>query len=227
MPNWVYNSLIVSGAPELVEEFKVAVSQPYESRQSESEWDEETKSWIQVPQIKVIESVFSAWNIMRPEGSDLDAYFSVANGSAPSGNWYVWNNTNWGTKWGACEEEIVEDEIYSGIRNLQYRYDTAWSPFNEGFMRIMSEKFPELIFNVEYEEEQGWGGEESWKAGVCFDQSSYDIPSSHADYASRDREGSCACAWLDDPEEWYSDCPKPIDSDESTVVELAATEGEM
>ena len=226
MPNWVFNNLTVAGDPELVEEFKVAVSQPYDTFQHESFFDSGSQSWSSKAKPVRVESVFSAWNIVRPEDEILDEYFSVANGEAPANNWYAWNNKNWGTKWGACEEEIVEDEIYSGVRNLTYKYETAWMPFSKEFMITMSQKFPSLKFFLSYEEEQGWGGEETWENGIQTHQDEWDIPTSHAEYEAQGKSHSCVCTWLD-TEEWYSDCPKPIDSDESTVVESAQTEGEI
>lgn len=206
MPNWVYNTLAVTGEPELVEEFRVAISQPYESRHAESVWDEETKTWNQIPKVQMIESVFSAWNIIHPEDEILDEYFSVADAERPANNWYAWNLKNWGTKWGACDSEILDDETYSGVRTILYKYETAWGTLGQEFMAKMSQMFPFLIFHLEYEEEQGWGGEESWKNGDCYFSSEYDIPNSHADYQERDRD--CICVIEDDQEYWFSDCPR-------------------
>ena len=85
-----------------------------------------------------------------------------------------------------------------------YRFQTAWSPVNEIFA-VLSEQYPKLTFDYEYEEEQGWGGSAVWGNGELLLEEEYDIPNSHADYVARDRE--CYCVSEDDPEYWYSDCP--------------------
>jgi len=38
--------------------------------------------------------------------------------------WYDWRCTNWGTKWGACEIEITQDDEDF----LEITFNTAWSP---------------------------------------------------------------------------------------------------
>jgi len=42
-------------------------------------------------------------------------------------NWYDWCNENWGTKWGACDPTLDDDEE----DYIVYRFDTAWGPPNE------------------------------------------------------------------------------------------------
>jgi len=42
-------------------------------------------------------------------------------------NWYDWCNENWGTKWGACDPTLDEDEE----DYIVYHFNTAWGPPNE------------------------------------------------------------------------------------------------
>jgi len=58
--------------------------------------------------------------------------------------WYDWCIENWSTKWDASE--TFEDE------NGSICFDTAWST-PEGIICELSEKYPELIFEVQYADE--------------------------------------------------------------------------
>ena len=62
-------------------------------------------------------------------------------------NWYDWCRDNWGTKWDARGHLSIDEPNVLG-----YQYDTAWSPPNEKFWKVVSEKYPELEFVNEYEE---------------------------------------------------------------------------
>jgi hypothetical protein len=64
------------------------------------------------------------------------------------GSWYDWSIENWGTKWGACSPEIVNQSEHS----IEYKFDTAWS-FPEPVIRKMAELFPELSFHGDAIEE--------------------------------------------------------------------------
>ena len=61
-------------------------------------------------------------------------------------DWYDWAVSNWGTKWGCCENEIENDE---------YWYKTAWAPLSLDLIKMLSKDIPE--FNYTWEEEQGFG----------------------------------------------------------------------
>ena len=83
----------------------------------------------------------------------------------------------------------------------------------------MCAKFPHLNFSLSYEEEQGWGGElASDDEGGIVEVESYDIPDSHAEYVKRDREDSCLCAWYEDSDEFFDDCPTKTFEDENKVI---------
>jgi len=70
----------------------------------------------------------------------------------------------------------------------------------------MVEQFPELEFEIRWEEEQGFGAELSGSDGTLEVTSEWDIPDSHADYEKKGDLDSCECARSDDPHEWYEDC---------------------
>jgi hypothetical protein len=59
-------------------------------------------------------------------------------------NWYDWKLDNWGTKWNAYDQYTSGDNVIS--------FDTAWSTPSE-IIQYLSVKYPKLIFNVEYADE--------------------------------------------------------------------------
>jgi hypothetical protein len=69
-------------------------------------------------------------------------------------NWYDWANSNWGTKWGDYDTEITNAPIGTAtpIGQLEIFYNTAWSPFSNGFLVKISEMYPTLTFSVAYSE---------------------------------------------------------------------------
>jgi hypothetical protein len=92
-------------------------------------------------------------------------------------HWYDWNVRNWGTKWDVAirhgeeypETELMEEDETS----LSYRFNTAWSPPLPAIEKL-SQQYPDLEFNLSYEEEQGWGGEYLFVDGDGTEIESYD-----------------------------------------------------
>ena len=68
---------------------------------------------------------------------------------------------------------------------------------------------------MEYEEEQGWGGEILWTEEGSSIVREYDIPNSHKDYVDRDEVDNCICQRDEDEDDWYKDCPN-----KTVVIEL-------
>jgi|TARA_Y100000033_G_scaffold11131_1_gene10270 hypothetical protein len=63
-------------------------------------------------------------------------------------DWYEWANREWGTKWGAYDNNS-EDRLYT--------FTTAWSPPNDEILSMLMEDIPSFTFF--WEEEQGYGME--------------------------------------------------------------------
>lgn len=61
--------------------------------------------------------------------------------------WYDWCCNNWGTKWNALESSIDLNE-----NDCLVCFDTAWSA-PVPIISTLSEKFPDLIFNLKYADE--------------------------------------------------------------------------
>lgn len=71
---------------------------------------------------------------------------------------YEWCLGNWGTKWNAYTACVGYDEV---------TFQTAWN-YPEPIFKALSKKFPDLIFEVEYADEDSGSncGITAWKNGV-------------------------------------------------------------
>jgi hypothetical protein len=204
MPNWVYSNLTITDPTgehqeqiaRLVEQVGATnwVKQPV--------WDSETRT----TRCEHVEqnSPFSFWNIVHPEGEDLVRYEeSIDTPGAPF--WYDWNNNNWGTKWDAGESGVSA----SSPTEVTYHFETAWSP-PMPVLVTLSTQYPELDIELEWEEEQGFGGACVLINGEVEVTDSYEIPNSHADHVARDK--TCPCE-DGGPENAYPDCPSAEDAE--------------
>lgn len=181
MPNWSFNSLSISGNPDEIAQVKFQVSQPFSKDYLDFSDD------FNNPTIKTVQydnPVFAFWNVIRP--TDLEAYIKQPDNTLPieeqlrfKGNdWYSWNNKHWGTKWDVAvrnDEEYPETVLLEGgvDDHLIYNFNTAWAPPEEVVMEL-SRQYPNLTFDMEYEEETGWGGEFVYKAGEIVSRMEYD-----------------------------------------------------
>jgi hypothetical protein len=196
MPNWVSNTINIKGPTEELLRFQDHINIKPEYYQEEDYGGFSFHSFITLP-----------------EGTDKEEYIGSdgairgqhANTISPN-HWYTWNINNWQTKWDACDVEVVSSvhAFTNNVSTIYVSFTTAWSP-PDPIWRAMSEMFPELIFAVWYEEEQGWGGEFTIQNQVITDWNTWDIPSSHADYMAQNKE--CPCSYEDDEDYWYEDCP--------------------
>lgn len=203
MPNWVYNTMSVSGSKEAIANFKI--------KAVKDERDE----------------VLSYWNFVTPPQEALDSgeYHSENGWSKDDGsygdtenNWYNFNTREWGTKWDASDTWITEDEE----THLVYSFSSPWSPPIPVF-EAMTEQHPNLEFIFSWQEEQGWGGEAVGTDGIFVITKEYDIPSSHQEYKDGGNEESCICAYDSDEDDWFEDCPRP----EAETVELSDKDKEL
>jgi hypothetical protein len=214
MPNWVYNNLSIEGTEEAIARVKAQLNKPIVKQYGE---DKEPSIYSN--------PIFSFWNIIAPPAEKLEEYFGT-HGYADGGkqgdteyNWYNFNNAKWGTKWDvavADGEKWAETEITGeSATHISYRFNTAWAP-PLPVIEELSLQYPELQITLEYEEEQGWGGEILWTEEGSSIVNEYDIPDSHADYEERDNLDGCNCANFEDEDDWFNDCPR------EAVLELQA-----
>ena len=230
MPNWVFNSLVVSGEQSALDKMVEQLNQPFVKHFPEHKFENGEIVWVADEQ-HYDNPVFAFWNIVKP--TDLEAYYATdtfkgnknikvnedgkmdgesfmqefVRSMKEDQDWYHWNCRNWGTKWdvGVANGNEYPNTIktVNDDGSILYQFETAWSPVGEVLMKL-SEQYPTLEFDYEYEEEQGWGGSCTFKAGEDIACDEYDSPMSHADYKDRDKE--CICEY-GDPENGYEDCP--------------------
>lgn len=83
--------------------------------------------------------------------------------------WYGWCVTNWGTKWGAydCDASVNHDG------GATIFYNTAWSPFDDGFFEAMSAQLPgAAIYNTFEEPGCDFYGVQVARDGECNSRTS-------------------------------------------------------
>ncbi len=146
MPNWVFNSLVIEGEASKIAEVKAQLAQPFE---------EKHYNFIDgTHKTEIRNEPLSFWNIIKP--TDLEAYYDAKDKPQTSeDHWYNWNIRNWGVKWDASDVYFVEES--EEPTSLCYNFSTPWGVPNEA-MLTLSEQYPTLTFELEFEEEQGWGG---------------------------------------------------------------------
>lgn len=203
MPNWVYNTLTLHGDNDKLLEIANVLDErhPLDVKHWKQDRPDTEQSYPHRP--------ISFTNLIAPPEDVWDDYVARCTADKFDGpnNWYNWNNRVWGTKWNACETSFELDG-----NTLTYTFETAWSQPSEDLMQAMADVIANAGVEMatwSYEEEQGWGGRYGYDCQYNrFDlEEFYDIPSSHADYERRDREGDCICSWESDTDIWYDDCP--------------------
>jgi hypothetical protein len=133
MPNWFYFTIEVDGTNEDVQEFVQNVKGSAKFDTEDREFD--FNHFIPQP-----DNIFRE-NIGSDKKEELDAQ------GVP--NWYDWNNANWGTKWNASCDDVIDD-INGGM--YSYNLRTAWSDPRPVLERMI-EMYPHLNFLITGEEE--------------------------------------------------------------------------
>ena len=138
MPNWCHNKLLVIGSQAKLQEFK-QFAQGLTLSQFSVDTRDDDIDILDFNKFVPYPEKFAKADFRRRQGlTDKDGY---NNGG------YDWCIRNWGTKWGACDVDLSEHSK----RSLLYYFNTAWSPPAPVVVE-MSEKFPTLMFHLNYAE---------------------------------------------------------------------------
>ena len=97
---------------------------------------------------------------------ELDKYFhegkkyydNIEKYGAPT--WYEWACLNWGTKWNACDTEILSPN--------KVRIETAWCPPHQ-YLLTLSCRYPDKQITCRWHEEGGTSGSFKLKNGARLD----------------------------------------------------------
>ena len=206
MPNWVSNSLRVTGNREELQRFAKQAGAAY--RRKFHELTPDGLAWVDGD---VSDHHLSFWNFVRPDDSIMDEYWgeeprnrSLAEMMEHASNhWYDWNIRNWGVKWDA-KDVYFEDW---GGNELTYDFETPWSIPMQVY-DAMASQYPTLDFSIRFLEEQGWGGEIEGSDGEMCVVKEWDIPVTHEE--RMEYVGYCHCEEMrdDEAEYMYDDCPR-------------------
>ena len=168
LPNWCYNTLVISGSPDELKRFKEfaqTIIKKSPSTDDEPEYvrlldfnnfisPEEDKKRL-IEQYNAEKSDAEKQSLLY---NDFETYWFNKGG-------YNWCVENWGTKWNSTNASLDEDKD-----GLTYSFDTAWSPPTPVIIKA-SELFPTLTFVLHMEEEShAFAGSETYKAGALVDQ---------------------------------------------------------
>ena len=104
MPNWVYNEVYLTGTKEQIQEIKDFLKGKDTPEDSE-------------------ESVFCFAKLIIPPEDMYTGNMGPEDWDKHPVNWFNWCPEHWGTKWPACDAEILEEDE----EHILYSFKTAWS----------------------------------------------------------------------------------------------------
>lgn len=158
MPNWCVNKLYVAGRKSKVNDFltKVATEDSAFDFDGILPYPEEWKLMDRAQRAWEEDNAHIPWPERPPRPGD-----GYNNGG------YEWCCRNWGTKWNACDVQVVPT-----TRGCTIYFTTAWSPPGPVVAKA-SELFPELLFTLKYwEGGAGFKGVFTAQAGETHDDES-------------------------------------------------------
>ena len=189
MPNWCENNLNITGDHESLKKFADTVRSDKEGMPKYDIFG----SLYPIPEEPqgttaghYTELPNSNWQVLLDTGEITQEWYDRlvsdnANGYAQSQknlaqfgvkDWYDWCLSHWGTKWGDCDTDLVQNEE----DYIEYYFTSAWSPPIDGLAHI-STMFPTLSFTITYEE----GGMGYFGATKIEDGDIYTSEGNHAD----------------------------------------------
>jgi len=161
MPNWCHSELNVSGSKEDIKKFKELFMEDKRIVNSKI---------IPYPrELELLDKVHNTHsnNPYQPTEEEkkelmviyLTGKYEKSDGYNQGG--YDWCCENWGSKWGICQCEILEETE----ENINFIFESAWSP-STPLIKEMSKKLPNLTFGYNCQEETlDYAFDSTWKGG--------------------------------------------------------------
>lgn len=169
MPNWCTTSLEVSGDAGELDKFLSQI------RKTETEYGQKIDiidALYPCPQ-ELVDTV-SGWSGDEAVQAEREKQYEANMAKYGYKDWYDWQYSVWGTKWGDCNTSI--DEPYVRIDNkkvVDIHFQTAWGPATGAWIHI-SKMFPGLTFDFYHDEEAGFfEGYEVIRGGEIVAESQY------------------------------------------------------
>lgn len=157
MPNWCSNDLRVEGPVKELKRFKEFAQGKFEGQKeilSADKFIPYPEEFKKKDEAEIKQDKERADYIIKHGSTDkvkeeaYKKYPHLSTGFNDGG--YDWCIKNWGTKWGFCQTELLEEvDFKDGKGELSYTFDTAWSPALP-LIKKMGEMFPLLTFDLKY-----------------------------------------------------------------------------
>lgn len=142
MPELIHTNLTIRSDPQTLGNLVFRMAK----KEAQNKWHDEKVA-------------FSLWNIIHPDEDKLDDYYGE-NRNSPN-HWFLWNTTNWGTKWECGNSELMD---WSEDGFVIYDFDTVWaSPLPA--INILAEVYPEAEMIVLGQSPKAESFVASWKGG--------------------------------------------------------------
>jgi hypothetical protein len=200
MPNWVYNSISITGDVKKLKQIKDLLGKPYKGLENR-----------EINFLNLIAPPDEAWSAYaNPDEQMLSQEAKQANPY----NWYDWNCQNWDTKWNACETNA---ELFEDSQQLVLHFSTAWSP-PVPVVEALAQACINLNLEMNYrwEEEQGFGEEWELDGDEWTLMGKWDMPTNHAEHDALGKE--CPCELYE--EKIFDDCPRPAPTETTNTSQV-------
>lgn len=168
MPNWCYTSFSVKGKEKDIVSFVDAVTSREDGEIVKTDLGEVQYNLTLLhpcpDELNITATFFTSDD---EEGKKLNALYDSNREKHGYANWYDWCWANWGTKWLPYIQEF-EISLNGDESSVRGRYETAWSPCDNLWLRI-SEIYPSLVISTTYDEEANlFMGSSSFLNGVLY-----------------------------------------------------------
>jgi hypothetical protein len=173
MPNWCFNRLVVDTTNEsgkiLAEAFRPKYDREEDGRVIKNDYAKPFGDLMPCPEELQIEAGYFGKGSAKDE--EMQQLYASNKEKFGYAHWYDWQIASWGTKWDARVEDFQDDDP----EEFYIYFETAWSPPIE-FFRWFSEKYPDVSFENEYDEEgMSFEGKCSNSADCGFHDECWDI----------------------------------------------------